>query len=258
VYTQITLRTARCDLHSGLFGGVARNALNALTQLLGGLHDDQGRVQLPGFYDDVPELPPALAEQWGALNFDEAALLASFGLKTPAGEADRTGLERLWSRPTADIHGIWGGYMGEGRKTVIPAQAEAKISFRVVPGQDPQRVVGTFRRFLDEHCPPDATITLDILGAEPGIEIPSDTPWMRAVQQALGAEYGRSAILGGCGGSLPMVGSLKAILGVDALLFSFGLDDDQVHSPDEKFELRCFRHGARAHARLLAALQSAA
>ena len=253
VYTEITLRTARLDLHSGLFGGVARNALNALTEVLGKLHDPQGRVRLPGFYDDVPELPPALAAQWQSLNFDEAALLASFGLKTPAGEVDRPALERLWSRPTADIHGIWGGYMGEGRKTVIPAEAHAKISFRAVPGQDPDRMVACFRRFLDENCPADAAIELRVLGAEPGIEIPTDSRWMRAVQQALADEYGKPAVLGGCGGSLPMVGSLKRILGMDTLLFSFGLDDDQVHSPNEKFELRCFRQGARAHARLLAA-----
>ncbi|RDJ21100.1 M20/M25/M40 family metallo-hydrolase [Bosea caraganae] len=254
VYTQIKLRTARCDLHSGLFGGVARNALNALTQLLGGLHDEQSRVQLPGFYDDVPELPDELARQWAALAFDEAALLSSFGLATPAGEVGRPALERLWSRPTADIHGIWGGYIGEGRKTVIPAEAQAKISFRVVAGQDPQRVVQCFRRFLDERRPADAQISLEVLGMEPGIEIPSDTRWMRAVRRALGDEYGKEAILGGCGGALPMVGALKGILGMDALLFSFGLDDDQVHSPNEKFELRCFRQGARAHARLLAEL----
>lgn len=257
VYTQIKLKTANADLHSGLFGGVARNALNALTNLLGSIHDEHGRVRLPGFYDDVPELPPELAAQWASLNFDEAALLKSFGLATPAGENDRPPLERLWSRPTADIHGIWGGYTGEGRKTVIPAEANAKISFRVVPGQDPQRVVQCFRRFLVANCPPDAKVTLDVLGAEPGIEIPSDTRWMRAVQKALGEEYDKPAILGGCGGSLPMVGALKSILGMDALLFSFGLDDDQVHSPNEKFELRCYRQGARAHARLVAQLAQA-
>jgi acetylornithine deacetylase/succinyl-diaminopimelate desuccinylase-like protein len=223
-------------------------------EFLAGLHDADGRITLPGFYDDVPPLPPALAAQWEAIGFDEAAMLGQFGLATPAGERGRSGLERLWSRPTLEIHGVWGGYMAEGRKTVIPAEAHAKISFRIVPGQSPQKAVAALRRYIEANTPADARIELKSLGEEGGIEIPTDNKWMRAVQAALAAEYGRPALLGGCGGSLPVVGSLKRLLGIDTLLFSFGLDDDQVHSPNEKFELACYRHGARAHARLLAEL----
>ncbi len=253
-YMELSLRTANCDLHSGLFGGSARNALHALVEVLGKLHDADGRIALPGFYDDVPALPPDLARQWAEIGFDETAFLGNFGLATPAGERDFNGLERLWARPTAEIHGIWGGYTEPGRKTVIPAEAHAKLSFRIVPGQDPEHAVACLRRFLDAECPADARIELKILGIEGGVEIPTDSDWMRAVQAALAAEYGKPALLGGCGGSLPVVGSLKRLLGMDTLLFSFGLDDDQVHSPNEKFELACFRHGARAHARLLAEL----
>ena len=251
-YFELTLRTADCDLHSGLFGGSARNALHALLELLAKLHDADGRIALPGFYDDVPALPPGLARQWREIGFDEAALLRGFGLATPAGERGFNGLERLWSRPTAEIHGVWGGYTGPGRKTVIPAEAHAKLSFRIVPGQDPERAVACLRRWLDAECPADARIEFEVLGVEGGTEIPTETGWMRAVQRALADEYGKPALLAGCGGSLPVVGSLKRLLGIDTLLFSFGLDDDQVHSPNEKFELTCYRHGARAHARLLA------
>jgi acetylornithine deacetylase/succinyl-diaminopimelate desuccinylase-like protein len=253
-YMQLAVRTAKADLHSGLFGGSARNALHALVDLLAKLHDADGRIAIPGFYDDVPPLPPALEAQWAAIGFDEAAVLASFGLSHPAGERGVSGLERLWSRPTAEVHGIWGGYTQPGRKTVIPAEAHAKLSFRIVPGQEPEHAVACFRQFLDANRPLDSQITLTILGIEGGIEIPTESRWMTAVQTALAAEFGKPALLGGCGGSLPVVGSLKRLLGMDTLLFSFGLDDDQVHSPNEKFELTCFRHGARTHARFLAEL----
>jgi acetylornithine deacetylase/succinyl-diaminopimelate desuccinylase-like protein len=222
--------------------------------LLSKLHDADGRITAPGFYDDVPPLPAALAQQWREIGFDEPALLRSFGLATPAGEREFSGLERLWSRPTAEVHGIWGGYTGPGRKTVIPAEAHAKLSFRIVPGQDPEHAVACLRRWLDLECPADTQIELDVLDVEGGTEIPTDSRWMRAVQSALAAEYGKPALLAGCGGSLPVVGSFNRILGIDTLLFSFGLDDDQVHSPNEKFELTCYRRGARVHARLLAEL----
>ena len=256
-YMQLALRTATSDLHSGLFGGSARNALQAMVELLSKLHDANGRVALPGFYDDVPAIPPKLARQWADVGFDEAAFLGQFGLSTPAGEQGFSGLERLWARPTAEIHGIWGGYTEDGRKTVIPAEAHAKLSFRIVPGQDPERAVMSMRRFLEENRPANSTVELTLLELEGGIEIPTDSQWMAAVQRALQAEYGKPPLLGGCGGSLPVVGSLKRLLGINSLLFSFGLDDDQVHGPNEKFELTCFRHGARSHLRLLAELVQA-
>ncbi len=176
VYTQVTLRAASRDLHSGLYGGSALNPINALCRALGDLHDTQGRIQVPAFYDDVKEPSNALAAQWDSLGFDEAAFLDDIGLKNPVGERGRAPLQRLWVRPTADINGIWGGYTGPGSKTVIPAEAFAKVSFRLVPNQDPAKITEGFRRFLAERVPQDAKVTVEAGTGSPGIEIPTTRP----------------------------------------------------------------------------------
>lgn len=253
-YTQVSVKAANRDLHSGLYGGSALNPINALCHALGDLHDSQGRIQVPGFYDGVKEVSNAQAAQWEALGFDEAELLGDIGLRHPVGERGRPALQRLWIRPTADINGIWGGYTGPGSKTVIPSEAFAKVSFRLVPSQNPQAVLEGFRRFLTDRLPADAVVTVEANSGSPGIEIPTDAPWMRAAQAALADEYGKPAVLMGSGGSIPVVSSFKNILGIDALLMGFGLNDDQVHSPNEKFEQRCFHHGIRSHIRLLGKL----
>lgn len=253
VYAQITLRAAARDLHSGIFGGSALNPINLLTRILGELHDADGRVQLPGFYDGVREVPQSLQGDWAALGFDEAGFLGGIGLSVPSGERGRTGLERLWARPTADVNGIWGGYAGPGAKTVIAAEAGAKVSFRLVPGQDPAAVVRSFHDFVQARLPADARA--EITGdASPGVEVPADSRFVQAAQEALAEEYDRPAVLIGSGGSIPVVGSMRRLLGMDSVLMGFGLDDDQVHSPNEKFEWRCFHKGLRSHARLLGKL----
>jgi acetylornithine deacetylase/succinyl-diaminopimelate desuccinylase-like protein len=254
LYVQLDLKAASRDLHSGMYGGSALNPCNAIVAILGGLKDAEGRIQIPGFYDGVRELSAARKREWESLGFDEAAFLAAIGLSVPAGEAGRSALERLWARPTADINGIWGGYTGAGSKTVIASEAHAKVSFRLVPGQDPQAVLAGFRAFVEARKPKDATVGVQVFGASPGIEVSSDSRWVRAAQAALAAEYGKPAVLMGCGGSVPVVESMRRLLGLDTLLMGFGLEDDQVHSPNEKFELRCFEKGARSHARLLAEL----
>jgi acetylornithine deacetylase/succinyl-diaminopimelate desuccinylase-like protein len=254
VYTEITLQAASRDLHSGIFGGSALNPINALTRILGDLQDADGRIQIPGFYDAVRPVPPELAAQWDALGFDERAFLGEIGLTTPAGERGQPPLARAWARPTADLNGIWGGYMGAGSKTVIASSAGAKLSFRLVPDQDPAAIVSGLRRFLADRTPPDAKIDLKVFSTAPAIEIPGDSRYVRAAQAALAAEYDRPAVLIGSGGSIPVVDSLRKRLGIDSLLVGFGLDDDQVHSPNEKFELRCLHHGIRTHTRLLAGL----
>jgi acetylornithine deacetylase/succinyl-diaminopimelate desuccinylase-like protein len=254
VYTQIDIRAASRDLHSGSYGGSALNPINLLTRILGELKDDTGRIQLDGFYDGIPELTNAQAAQWAELGFDESAFLGRIGLSVPSGERGRSGLERLWARPTADINGIWGGYAGPGSKTVIAAEAGAKLSFRLVPGQDPERIAAGLRAFIAERLPADATAEVQVFGSGPAIEIPSDSRWVAAALASLAEEYGRPAVLMGCGGSIPVVDSFRRELGLDSLLIGFGLDDDQVHSPNEKFDIRCFVHGARSHARLLAKL----
>ncbi|MCB4823863.1 dipeptidase [Roseicella aerolata] len=252
VYSQIDVRAAGRDLHSGMYGGSARNVINLLTQILGELHDENGRIRIPGFYDGVKELTNAQRVEWDALGFDEKAYLGDIGLSIPVGEKGRSALERLWARPTADINGIWGGYTGEGSKTVIAAEAHAKLSCRLVPGQDPQKVAEGIRQFVQDRLPADCTAEVQVFSTTPGIEVPADSRWVQAARRALSAEYGKPAILMGCGGSIPVVESLKRLLGLDSLLVGFGLNDDQVHSPNEKFELRCLHQGARSHARLLA------
>lgn len=257
LYTQIDIRAANKDLHSGLFGGSALNPINLLTRILGDLKDEGGAVLIPGFYDEVPDLPEALRRQWESLNFDEKAFLGGVGLSIPAGEIGRGALERLWARPTADVNGIWGGYTGEGSKTVIPAEAHAKVSFRLVPGQSPAKVLAGFRDFIVARLPDDAQVSIQVFSMSEGIEVPSDSPHVAAAQDALQAVFGRPAVLAGCGGSIPVVSSMKQILGMDSLLVGFGLDDDQVHSPNEKFDLACFERGIDSHIRLLAALAGA-
>ena len=251
-YAQVTLKAANRDLHSGMFGGSALNPINALTRILGDLQDANGRIQLPKFYDKVKPISNAQRAQWDALGFDEGAFLGRIGLTMPAGERGYSALERLWARPTADINGIWGGYTGAGSKTVIASEASAKVSFRLVPDQDPDEVMEQFKRFVADRLPPGATVEYEGHTRSPGIEVNVESPWVRAAQVVLADEYGRPAVLMGCGGSIPVVTSLRAVLGLDSLLMGFGLDDDQIHSPNEKFEQRCFHHGIRSHARLLA------
>jgi acetylornithine deacetylase/succinyl-diaminopimelate desuccinylase-like protein len=254
VYAEVTVHGASRDLHSGMFGGSALNAVNALTAALGGLHGQDGRVQLPGFYDGVAEPSAGQRAGWDALGFDEAAFLAGIGLSVPVGERGRTALERLWARPTADINGIWGGYTGVGSKTVIAAEASAKVSFRLVPGQDPAAVFDAFKRFVAGRLPADARADFQLFASAPGVEIPPGSRWVQAAQTVLSEEYGRPAVLIGAGGSIPVVESMQRLLNLASLMMGFGLDDDQIHSPNEKFELRCFHHGIRSHIRLLAEL----
>jgi acetylornithine deacetylase/succinyl-diaminopimelate desuccinylase-like protein len=251
-YAEVTLKAANRDLHSGLYGGSALNPINALTKILGELQDENGHIQLPGFYDKVSPVSNSQRAQWDTLGFDEAAFLGRIGLSSPVGERGYSALERMWARPTADINGIWGGYTGAGSKTVIASEASAKVSFRLVPNQDPDAVMEQFKQFVTDRLPPGATATFADFARAPGIEVNVDSPHVRAALAALGEEYGKPAVLMGSGGSIPVVTSLRSILGVDSLLMGFGLDDDQVHSPNEKFEEACFHHGIRAHVRLLA------
>jgi acetylornithine deacetylase/succinyl-diaminopimelate desuccinylase-like protein len=255
LYVNLTLYGPSRDLHSGMYGGAVVNPINALTRILGELHDGDGRVQIPGFYDDVQEVPEAERRQWAALDFDEKAFLGEIGLKTPAGgEKGRSPLERMWARPTCDINGIWGGYTGEGSKTVIAAHASAKVSCRLVAAQDPDKVLVGIRQFLDARTPPDFRWEIKVYGKSPAIRVPSESPYLQAAQGALYEVYQREPVLMGCGGSIPAVGMIQNILGQDSLLVGFGLEDDRVHSPNEKFELRCFRNGMLSHAAILARL----
>jgi acetylornithine deacetylase/succinyl-diaminopimelate desuccinylase-like protein len=252
LYTEIALRGPSHDLHSGLYGGAVPNPLNVLTRILGQLHDAEGRVQVPGFYADVAEPDAEEARQHAALPFDEAGFLASAGIGTPTGEAGRSTLERIWTRPTCDINGIWGGYTGPGAKTVIPAEARAKVSFRLVPGQDPARILDGLRDFVAARTPADCRTEIVSHGGSAALRIPSDSPFVQAAARALARAFERPPVLIGMGGSIPAVEAIRRLLGMDSLLVGFGLADDRVHSPNEKFELRCFERGTLTHAALLA------
>jgi len=250
-YVEVTLTGPSHDLHSGFYGGAVLNPITALSRILGDLHDDKGQVQIPSFYDDVEEPPEAVKKSWAALGFDEKAFLAGAGLDTPHGEANRSTLERIWSRPAADINGIWGGYTGEGSKTVIPSTASCKLSCRLVPSQDPMKVASGIEAFFKARAPKDAKLSFRFFGRSPGLKVATDTPYFQAAEQALGDVFGQAPALMGCGGSIPVVGSMQRILGLDSLLVGFGLEDDRLHSPNEKFELACLHKGIRANAAIL-------
>jgi acetylornithine deacetylase/succinyl-diaminopimelate desuccinylase-like protein len=252
ICVEVTLHGPSRDLHSGLYGGAAVNPINALTEILGQLHDREGRVQLQGFYDDVAELSPAERRAWAELSFDEAGFLGEIGLKRSVGEAGYTALERIWARPTCDVNGIWGGYTGPGFKTVIASEAGAKLSFRTVPRQDPAKIAQALKRFLHERTPPDCRWSITEFGGSGGILVPADGALMRAARAGLEDIYKKPPAMVGCGGSIPVVGFLQQELGLDSILVGFGLSDDRIHSPNEKFELACLRNGILSHAAILA------
>ncbi len=250
---EFTIRAAARDLHSGMYGGLARNPLHVMSALLAGLHDATGAVTIPGFYDDVAELPDTLRQQWQSLAFDHATYLGDVGLSHPAGEQDRTPLEMIWSRPTAEVNGMWGGYTGAGFKTVLPGEAHAKVSFRLVSNQDPSKILTAFRAWAEAQMPPDCEIIWhDGIDGAPASVMAIADPAFEAARQALTDEWGRPAAFIGSGGSIPVAGYFKSILGMDAMLIGFGKDDDQIHSPNEKYDLASFHHGIRSWARILA------
>ena len=251
---EFTIKAATRDLHSGMYGGVAMNPIRVLSKVLAGLHDETGRVTVPGFYDGVPELSNQLAAQWVDLGFDHAAFLGGVGLSVPAGEQDRTPLEMIWSRPTCEVNGIWGGYTGDGFKTVLPAEAHAKVSFRLVGTQDPLAIRENFRAYVQQCLPEDVTVEFKAHGASAASQMSIEDPSFEAARLALSDEWPNPAAYIGCGGSIPIAGHFKNILGMDAMLIGFGREDDQIHSPNEKYDLECFHRGIRSWARVLGAL----
>jgi acetylornithine deacetylase/succinyl-diaminopimelate desuccinylase-like protein len=250
----VKLTCADRDLHSGLFGGAAQNPLRVLARILAALHDEQGRVTIPGFYDGVHELPPDVKADLLGLDLTAEEFLGGVGLKVPAGERDRMLIEQIATRPTAEINGIIGGYTGQGAKTVIPGQAMAKVSFRLVGAQDPQKIRDGFRAFVRARLPVDCKVEFDNFGSAPAIELPFDNPALVKTRAALSAEWGKKAVMVGEGGSIPIVGDFKRVLGMDTIMVGFALDDDRVHSPNEKYDLTSFHKGTRSWARILAAL----
>ncbi|RDW14064.1 M20/M25/M40 family metallo-hydrolase [Paracoccus thiocyanatus] len=251
---EVEIEAASRDLHSGVYGGPSRNPLQVLTTMLAAMRGEDGRVLLDGFYDDVDELPEAIREQWARLPFDGESFLADVGLSVPAGEAGRSIQEQTWSRPTFEINGITGGYSGVGFKTVIPAKASAKVSFRLVGRQDPDKIVQAFRAHVAAHLPGDCKAKVTVHSASRPTIVSSDNPYLEPALAALSEEWQTEAARGANGGSIPVINEFKNRLGMDALLVGFARVDNRVHSPNEKYDLSSFSKGIRSWVRILAAL----
>jgi len=236
------------DLHSGTFGGAVANPINALCRLLALVIDERGRIQVPGFYDDVVPLSDAERKQFAALPFSEEQFKQQLGVKELAGEAGFTTLERRWARPTYDVLSIWGGQ--QILKSAIQARAGANVSFRLVPNQDPERIAAAAKQFLQKNCPPGIELEMNVAHGSPGVVVPLDSPYVAAAKKAIEKGFGKPPVFIREGGSIPIVTNFRQELGVDTLLLGWGLDDDNTHSPNEKFCLADFHRGIKASAHL--------
>ncbi|MEZ6056853.1 MAG: dipeptidase [Planctomycetaceae bacterium] len=247
---EITLQGPKQDLHSGVFGGAVANPVNVLSKMIGSLHDESGHIRVPGFYDDVVPLTDEERKGLAALPFNEGAFCESIGIPAPHGETGFTSLERRWARPTCDVNGMFGGYQGEGPKTIIPAKATAKITCRLVPHQDPHALTAAVEAYLRAQCPPGVTMTFQSFHGAPAVLCDRTSPFMEAAREAVAAGFGKAPVLIREGGSIPVVGSFKRILGVDTLLLGWGRNTDNLHSPNEHIHLADFQNGTRASAHL--------
>jgi acetylornithine deacetylase/succinyl-diaminopimelate desuccinylase-like protein len=254
---EIVITAADRDLHSGYFGGAAANPIHILTKVLAGLHDDQGRVTLDGFYEGVEETPSQIKAAWETLGLTADKFLGEIGLSIPSGEKGRSVLELTWARPTAEVNGIWGGYTGEGFKTVIAAKAFAKVSFRLVGQQNPDKIREAFRAYVRAQIPADCSVEFHPHGGSPAIQLPYDSALLNTAKSALSDEWPKPAVIIGMGGSIPIVGDFQNMLGMESLLVGFGLSDDRIHSPNEKYELQSFHKGIRSWVRILDAIAAA-
>ncbi|SEB68409.1 Acetylornithine deacetylase/Succinyl-diaminopimelate desuccinylase [Nitratireductor aquibiodomus] len=251
---EITIKAADRDLHSGFFGGAAANPITVLARILGDLHDENGRITVPGFYEGVEETPADILKSWEGLGETTENFLGPIGLSKLFGEKDRSALELVWARPTAEVNGITGGYTGEGFKTVIPAEASAKVSFRLVHRQDPDKIRTAFRKFVEERLPSDCRVEFHPHGGSPAFQLDYDMPLVTKAQGALSDEWPKPAVAIAMGGSIPIAGEFRRMLDMETLLVGFGLQDDRIHSPNEKYDLNSFHRGQRSWVRILDAL----
>jgi acetylornithine deacetylase/succinyl-diaminopimelate desuccinylase-like protein len=254
LHEEITITGPRIDLHSGTYGGAAINPIRVLARIIASFHDRNGRVTIPGFYEGVDEIPAQTRKQWQSLKFSGPGFLQSVGLSVPAGEKNRMVLEQVWSRPTLEVNGIHGGYTGKGTKTVLPAEAMAKISCRLVGRQNPRKIRAALRRHVKALLPRDCRARFGGQGGSAAVAVPLDNPFLAKAAAGLKEEFGREPLMIGSGGSIPIVGHFKGILKMDSILLGFALNDDAIHSPNEKYDLRSYHRGIRSWARIISRL----
>ena len=252
---EVVITGPAVDLHSGSYGGAAANPIHVLTAILADMRDKDGRIRIPGFYDGVGQIPAATRRQWKNLKFNGRKFLKGVGLSKPEGETGYSVLEQLWARPTAEVNGIIGGYTGEGGKTVIPSKASAKLTFRLVGTQDPAKVKRAFRKFVKSRAPADCKVSFVEVGGEASACVVEESnAYLRKAARALKDEWGREPIFMGTGGSIPIVGAFRRVLGIDSIMAGFSLDEDGAHSPNEKFDVEGYRRGIRSWIRIFEAV----
>jgi acetylornithine deacetylase/succinyl-diaminopimelate desuccinylase-like protein len=252
IYTELEVRGARTDLHSGMYGGAAPNPFIALAQILAHLKDEEGHILIPGFYDDIiPPSPEELAA-WRSLPFDEEHYrITEVGSRQLVGEGGFSVLERTWARPTVDVHGIPGGFTGAGAKTVIPAKAVAKVSMRLVPGMTPAKSFALYKSYVERIAPAGVDIEVRLIHSGDPCLIPVDNPYIQAATLALHEVWGKETVFIRSGGSIPIVGDFARHLGLPSVMMGFGLPDDNLHAPNEKFHLKNFELGIESVIRFL-------
>ena len=245
LYTQIDVMGTPTDLHSGSYGGAVENPANALARIIAALKDRDGRVQVPGFYDDVATLDDDASARLAALPFDPEAFRAETQSGPLQGEVGYSVLERIWTRPTLDVNGLWAGFQGEGAKTIIPAHAHAKVSMRLVANQEPKALFPKFAAFVKAVCPPGVTVEVQLLGTGKPVRTPIDHPIALAAARALEATFGQGPVFLGSGGSIPVAGMFEGQLGLPVVLMGFSSPDDHAHAPNEAMVLANYETGIR-------------
>jgi acetylornithine deacetylase/succinyl-diaminopimelate desuccinylase-like protein len=252
IYTEIEARGPSRDLHSGIYGGTVPNAIFGLVELLSKLKDANGHIQIPGMYDDVKPPSPAEKHSWSILPFDEKEFLETeVGSKALTGEPGYDVFERTWARPTLEVHGIAGGFTGAGSKTVIPAKATAKVSMRMVPDQNPEKIVAAYKKFVKDNTPAGIETEVRILGASPAVSVNPNHPAIDIAARAFSDILGRETVFIRSGGSIPIVGDFAKHLGIPTILMGFGLPDDGLHSPNEKYKIANYYAGIMTVAHFL-------
>ena len=252
IYTELEVRGAKTDLHSGMYGGAAPNPFFALAQILAKLKDENGHILIPGFYDDVVPPSPEELAAWKSLPFDEEEYrINEVGARQLVGEAGYSVLERTWARPTLEVHGIPGGFIGAGAKTVIPAKALAKVSMRLVPDMTPAKAFALYKNFVEKIVPVGVDVEVRLIHSGDPCLIPVNNPYIKAATKALHEVWGKDTVFIRSGGSIPIVGDFARHLGLPSVMMGFGLPDDNIHAPNEKFHLKNFELGIQSLIRFL-------